>query len=222
MNHWMAIFMTFSISLAFADAGPTGVFQRKAKIYHEGWIDLNKNGVKDPYEDPALEIETRISDLLSKMTVEEKTCQMATLYGYGRVLKDALPTEAWKNEIWKDGIANVDEHLNGFRGWGHSPSDHPNCSPASAHAEALNEVQRFFIEDTRLGIPVDFTDEGIRGIEAVIATNFPTQLGIGHTWNRAGQCSTPSNSNDGFRCSPRDGAPGSCHSSRSRWNLVSG
>ncbi len=185
MNHWMAILMTFSMSLAFADAGPTGVFQRKAKIYHEGWIDLNKNDAKDPYEDPAIEIETRISDLLSKMTIEEKTCQMATLYGYGRVLKDALPTEAWKGEIWKDGIANIDEHLNGFRGWGRSPSDHPNCSPASAHAEALNEVQRFFIEDTRLGIPVDFTDEGIRGIEAVIATNFPTQLGIGHTWNRA-------------------------------------
>lgn len=185
MNHWVSILIAFSMGMAFADAGPTGVFQRKAKIYHEGWIDLNKNGVKDPYEDPTLEIETRIADLLSKMTVEEKTCQMATLYGYGRVLKDALPTEAWKKEIWKDGIANIDEHLNGFRGWDRTPSDHPNCSPASAHAEALNEVQRFFIEDTRLGIPVDFTNEGIRGIEAIVATNFPTQLGIGHTWNRA-------------------------------------
>jgi beta-glucosidase len=185
MNPWMAILLTFSMSLAFADTGPPGVFQPKAKIYHEGWIDLNKNGEKDPYEDSTLDTEIRISDLLSKMTLEEKTCQMATLYGYGRVLKDPLPTEAWKNEIWKDGIANIDEHLNGFQGWGRSPSDHPNCSPASAHAEALNEVQRFFIEDTRLGIPVDFSDEGIRGIEAVIATNFPTQLGIGHTWNRA-------------------------------------
>ena len=48
----------------------------------------------------------------------------------------------------------------------------------------MNEVQRFFIEETRLGIPTDFTNEGIRGVESYIATNFPTQLGLGHTWNR--------------------------------------
>lgn len=48
----------------------------------------------------------------------------------------------------------------------------------------MNEVQRFFVEDTRLGIPVDFTNEGIRGVESYRATNFPTQLGLGHTWNR--------------------------------------
>src|ERR1700722_19556023 len=44
-----------------------------APIYHEGWIDLNKNGVKDPYEDPTLGVELRIDDLLSRMTVDEKT-----------------------------------------------------------------------------------------------------------------------------------------------------
>lgn len=64
------------------------------------------------------------------------------------------------------------------------PSDNENVWPASRHAWALNEVQRFFIEETRLGIPVDFTNEGIRGVESYKATNFPTQLGLGHTWNR--------------------------------------
>ena len=64
------------------------------------------------------------------------------------------------------------------------PSDNPYVWPASRHAWALNEVQRFFIEETRLGIPTDFTNEGIRGVESYIATNFPTQLGLGHTWNR--------------------------------------
>ena len=47
---------------------------------------------------------TEYKNLLSQMTLEEKTCQMATLYGSGRVLKDALPQENWKTEIWKDGI----------------------------------------------------------------------------------------------------------------------
>ena len=50
---------------------------------------------------------------------------------------------------------------------------------------ALNEVQRFFIEDTRLGVPAEFTDEGIRGVEHFKATDFPTQLGLGQTWDRA-------------------------------------
>ena len=155
-----------------------------SRIYRNGWIDFNKNGRKDVYEDPSADIDMRIEDLLSRMTLEEKTCQMVTLYGYQRVLQDDLPAPEWKDRLWKDGVGAIDEHLNGFRGWGMPVSDNPNVWPASRHAWALNEVQRFFVEETRLGIPVDFTNEGIRGVEACKATNFPTQLGIGHTWNR--------------------------------------
>lgn len=154
-------------------------------IYQKGWIDFNKNGKKDIYEDPSAPLDNRIEDLLSQMTVEEKTCQMVTLYGYKRVLKDDLPTPEWKNQLWKDGMGAIDEHLNGFQQWGLPPSDNPYVWPASRHAWALNEVQRFFIEETRLGIPTDFTNEGIRGVESFKATNFPTQLGLGHTWNRS-------------------------------------
>ena len=155
-----------------------------SEMYHKGWIDFNKNGIKDIYEDPAATLDARIENLLQQMTLEEKTCQMVTLYGYKRVLKDALPTPEWKQMLWKDGIGAIDEHLNGFQQWGLSPSDNENVWPASRHAWALNEIQRFFVEDTRLGIPVDFTNEGIRGVESYKATNFPTQLGLGHTWNR--------------------------------------
>ena len=89
-------------------------FAPRKEIYHQGWIDLNKNGRMDVYENPKADIEKRIDDLLSQMTLEEKTCQTATLYGYKRVLKDELPTPEWKQRIWKDGIANIDEHLNGW------------------------------------------------------------------------------------------------------------
>ena len=156
----------------------------KSEMYRKGWIDFNKNGVKDIYEDPAATLDDRIENLLQQMTLEEKNCQMVTLYGYKRVLKDDLPTPEWKQMLWKDGIGAIDEHLNGFQQWGLPPSDNENVWPASRHAWALNEVQRFFVEDTRLGIPVDFTNEGIRGVESYKATNFPTQLGLGHTWNR--------------------------------------
>lgn len=155
------------------------------KIYHKGWIDFNKNGKMDVYENPKADIDKRIDDLLSQMTLEEKSCQMATLYGYRRVLRDQLPTPEWKNKIWKDGIGAIDEHLNSFKGWNQPlTTESPYIWPASKHAWALNEVQRFFIEETRLGIPVDFTNEGLRGVEAYKATNFPTQLGLGSTWDK--------------------------------------
>lgn len=153
-------------------------------IYHDGWIDLNKNGRKDVYEDSSQPVKDRIDNLLSQMTLEEKTCQMATLYGYHRVLKDSLPTPEWKNKIWKDGIANIDEHLNGFIQWGVPTPDMDIIRDVKKHVWAMNKTQEFFIEDTRLGIPADFTDEGIRGVEAYGTTDFPTELALGNTWDK--------------------------------------
>lgn len=152
-------------------------------IYHEDWIDFNKNGKKDLYEDPSRPVEKRVQNLLLQMTLEEKTCQTATLYGYGRVLKDKQPTPEWKREIWKDGIANIDEQLNGVQG---HRSFIPNeyTYPHSAHAEAINNIQRWFVEETRLGIPVDFTNEGIHGLTHDRATPLPAPIAIGSTWNR--------------------------------------
>ena len=149
-----------------------------AAIYREGWIDLNKNGTKDVYEDPAAGLEARLDNLIAQMSLEEKTCQLATLYGFNRVLKDPLPTASWKTEVWKDGIGNIDEHANGVNGAGKE-----YATPPSRHAEVINTVQRFFVEDTRLGIPVDFTNEGIRGLCAWGATSFPAQIGQGCTWD---------------------------------------
>jgi beta-glucosidase len=152
---------------------------RKA-IYHDGWSDLNNNGKMDVYEDARASLEKRVENLLAQMTLAEKTCQTATLYGYNRVLKDELPTPEWKNQIWKDGIANIDEHLNG---WGPG-SKSVYANDIQKHVWAMNEVQRFFIEETRLGIPVDFTNEGLRGVAFTTATSFPSELGMGHTWDK--------------------------------------
>ena len=151
-------------------------------IYHRGWIDLNKNGVKDVYEDPARPVAERVADLVARMTVEEKTCQLATLYGYGRVLRDSLPVEGWKDEVWRDGIANIDEMLNGVGG--RSRRVEQMLYPFSRHAEAINRVQRWFVEQTRLGIPVDFSNEGIHGLNHTRATPLPAPIGVGSTWNR--------------------------------------
>jgi len=178
------LFAVFTCGLPVrAQTDPSG----RMNIYHQGWIDLNKNGGKDVYEDSKANIKARVEDLLRQMNLNEKTNQTATLYGVGRgrsdsdpPLKDELPTPGWKNQIWKDGIANIDEHLNG---WG------PNgksiyATDIKKHVWAMNEVQRFFVEETRLGIPVDFTNEGLRGAAFTTATSFPSQLAIGGTWNK--------------------------------------
>ncbi|MDE1191636.1 MAG: glycoside hydrolase family 3 N-terminal domain-containing protein [Arachidicoccus sp.] len=158
-------------------------FQPNKSIYHKDWIDLNKNGKKDIYEDPSQPIDARVKNLLSQMTVDEKTCQLATLYGWKRVLKDSLPTQAWKDSIWKDGIANIDEEFNGFEEWGRRDKS-TLATNIVHHIWGMNEVQRFFIEQTRLGVPADFTNEGIRGVEAYIATSFPTEMNMGMTWDK--------------------------------------
>ena len=148
-------------------------------IYHKGWIDFNKNGKMDLYENPKAPLEERVQDLLSQMTLEEKSCQMATLYGSGRVLKDALPQDNWKPEVWKDGIGNIDEEHNGL---GTFKSEY--SFPYTKHVDAKHAIQRWFVEETRLGIPVDFTNEGIRGLCHDRATYFPAQCGQGATWNK--------------------------------------
>lgn len=148
-------------------------------IYHKGWIDFNKNGKMDLYENPKAPLEERVQDLLSQMTLEEKSCQMATLYGSGRVLKDALPQDNWKTEVWKDGIGNINEEHNGL---GTFKSEY--SFPYTKHVDAKHAIQRWFVEETRLGIPVDFTNEGIRGLCHDRATYFPAQCGQGATWNK--------------------------------------
>ena len=147
-------------------------------IYHKGWIDFNKNGKMDLYENPKAPLEERVQDLLSQMTLE-KSCQMATLYGSGRVLKDALPQDNWKTEVWKDGVGNIDEEHNGL---GTFKSEY--SFPYTKHVDAKHAIQRWFVEETRLGIPVDFTNEGIRGLCHDRATYFPAQCGQGATWNK--------------------------------------
>jgi beta-glucosidase len=153
-------------------------FQKNGNIYHKDWIDFNKNGHKDVYEDPSRPVAERVHDLLGKMTTDEKTCQLATLYGYGAVLKDRLPQPGWKDSVWKDGIANIDEQLTGYR------KDSVGAWPYSAHATAVNTIQKWFVEETRLGIPVDFTTEGIRGLNHMKATYFPAQIAQACTFNK--------------------------------------
>jgi len=168
----------FLLFICIAALGLSAFYQQKPR-YRKDWIDFNKNGRQDIYEDPSRPLAERVNNLLSQMTMEEKTCQLATLYGYGAVLKDRLPEPGWKDSVWKDGIANIDEQLTGYR------KDSLYAYPYSSHAAAINRIQEWFIKETRLGIPVDFTAEGIRGLNHMKATYFPAQIGQASTFDKA-------------------------------------
>ena len=80
----------------------------------------------------------------AQMNLDEKTCQTATLYGVGRgrsgqkaPMEDELPTPEWKTaKLWKDGIANIDEHLSGVGPNGKSIY----ATDIAKHVWAMNEV----------------------------------------------------------------------------------
>jgi len=172
------ILFFFLTSIFFVGTGSA----QDNSIYKKGWIDFNKNNKEDVFENPGMTVEQRVKDLLLQMTMEEKTNQMVTLYGYGRVLKDEMPTSEWKNKFWKDGIANIDEELNSLAF--NKRAETSYSFPYSKHAKAINTVQRWFVENTRLGIPVDFTNEGIRGLCHDRATALPAPIGVSSTWDR--------------------------------------
>ena len=147
-------------------------FPQKKDIYKKGWIDFNKTRKKDIYEDPTQDVEKRLDDLISQMTLEEKAGQLVTYYGFNKVLEDSVPTLAWKQTALRNGVANIDEHLNG------------EIYDLKRLVACMHETQRFFVEYTRLGIPVDFSNEGIRGLCAPKATSFPSMNGLGCTWDK--------------------------------------
>lgn len=131
------------IALCIAVSLCAGVYAgNNPGIYKKGWIDFNKNGVKVSTRSFGTDRGKSTRPAVA-MTLEEKTCQMATLYGSGRVLKDSLPTEKWKDEIWKDGIANIDEQANGLGRFGSSLS-----YPYVNSVENRQTIQRWFVEQT--------------------------------------------------------------------------
>lgn len=124
-------------------------------IYHPGWIDLNKNGMKDIYEDPTQPVEKRVEDLLSQMTQEEKIGQLH------QSIHDVDAVKIYANQIKRGGVGS-------FFGGGEVIE-----SPMQRNA-----LQRIAIEQSRLGIPLIFGHDSIHGFRTI----FPIPLGEACAW----------------------------------------
>ncbi len=119
----------------------------------------------------------RVQDLLSRMTLEEKAAQMVCVW---QQKADTLVDAAGNFDLEKAKAAFKDGHGLGQVG---RPSDAGGGLDARRMAELTNAIQRFFIEHSRLGIPVIFHEECLHGHAAVDGTSFPQPIALGATFN---------------------------------------
>lgn len=135
------------------------------------------------YRDRSLSIEERVDDLLSRMTIEEKIGQLIQLYGWEVYTNDngkITLTDAFKEDMKTWGIGSLYGTLRADP-WTGVTLD-TGLSPREG-AEAVNQIQRFAVEETRLGIPILIGEECSHGHMAIGATVFPVPLSLGSTWN---------------------------------------
>ena len=142
-----------------------------------------KNGTPQarvlPYRNPTLSPEKRVKDLISRMTLEEKAAQMVCIW---REKPQKLVDDQGRFDLAKAKRAFKNGAAPGQVG---RPSDAGKGLNAREMAETTNAIQKFFIEHTRLGIPVVFHEECLHGHAAVDGTSFPQPIALGATFNPA-------------------------------------
>jgi beta-glucosidase len=138
------------------------------------------------YRDASLPAEQRVADLLARMTLEEKAAQMMCVWQRkAETLVDANGAfdlaKARRAFGHGNGIGQVGRPSDAGSS-GHEPEKGRN---PRAMAELTNAIQRFFVEESRLGIPVIFHEECLHGHAAVGGTSFPQPIGLAGTFNPA-------------------------------------
>ena len=130
--------------------------------------------VRPPYKDPARLVEERINDILARMTIEEKFWQLFMIPGD---LSDGK--ENYRHGIFglnirdrQRKVADTEQML-----------DYKDSGVAENTAAKINEIQKFFVEETRLGIPIIAFDEALHGLVRNDATAFPQSIGLAATWD---------------------------------------
>jgi beta-glucosidase len=123
------------------------------------------------YRNPQLPAERRVADLLSRMTLEEKVAQTEALWKLKTLITDEkgnfLPEKA--REILKNGMGQITRASEGK-----GPRE---------NAVFANAIQKFLVEQTRLGIPAIVHEEALHGHMAQGGTSFPQAIALASTWD---------------------------------------
>ena len=124
---------------------------------------------KQSYKNPNLPVKERVKDLLSRMTMDEKVAQLMGLWNGG--------VEDFKPEIFNDPVRMKEIFGNGCH------SIHPAPFKIKETVELRNKIQKYLVEETRLGIPAIFVDEGQHGLMRPESTVFPQAIGMACSWD---------------------------------------
>ncbi len=127
------------------------------------------------YKNPELSVKERVDDLMKRMTLEEKVAQMLCIWGQKNVM---LCDEEGNLDL-----SNLSVYLKDGIGQIGRISDTAKGRTAREMAELTNTLQKFFCEETRLGIPVIFHEECLHGLAGKESTSYPQPIGLAATFN---------------------------------------
>jgi beta-glucosidase len=145
----------------------------------------NAAGQRDAplYRNPNAPLEQRVDDLLARMTLEEKIAQISCIWDRKREIMTAAgdfdPGKA--RRVFPAGIGQV-ARPSDLRGSGGDPLEQP-FRDAPQTVALVNAIQHYAVNDTRLGIPVLFHEEGLHGYVARDATSFPQAIALASSWD---------------------------------------
>jgi beta-glucosidase len=134
------------------------------------------NSRSQVYKNPEASIDSRVNDLLSRMTIEEKFWQLFMLAEDWSLDKSRYTEGAFGFE---GGIATGDANTAG------QMIQISGSDRASEMARVINQAQKHFIENTRLGIPILPFDEALHGLVRPGATAFPQSIALAATFDTA-------------------------------------
>nr|AGU10570.1 Glycosyl hydrolase family 3 N terminal domain [uncultured organism] len=140
-----------------------------------------------PYKDPSLAVDKRVDDLLGRMTLEEKIAQMQCSWQSKTEIQEAKGefSAAKAQKAWPHGLGMIGRPSDRQLGQAAGAGD----TGATANRNALetatytNAVQKWAVEQTRLGIPLFMHEEALHGYVARDATSFPQAIGIASSFD---------------------------------------
>lgn len=127
-----------------------------------------------PYRDSTLAVDIRVNDLLNRMTLEEK---------FWQVFMVPADLDSSNTHLFQHGIFGIQLSAAAQGDAGGQLLSYNTSDNASVLARKINNAQRFFIEKTRLGIPIIPFDEALHGLVRSDATSFPQSIAMAATWD---------------------------------------
>ncbi|MBB3062488.1 glycoside hydrolase family 3 N-terminal domain-containing protein [Microbulbifer rhizosphaerae] len=137
------------------------------------------------YRDPSAPVATRVEDLLARMTLDEKVAQITTLWqGKADIVDAELNFDPAKaRDAHPHGIGHIARPSDRRGAPSPDNDDGPRWRNPRDHVEFVNAVQKYALEETRLGIPVLFHEEALHGLAANDATSFPQAIALASSWD---------------------------------------